>query len=141
MTAFELYPAIDVRDGRVVRLVQGDYERETRYPADPVDLGQVLAMTLTTVRPLAEAAGVELQLDAARSLVVPGDADQLTQVFQNLIENAVKYGGAGKRVFGPRPCADKGQHMAAPAVLIGHARQQRGCGQGTRPVQPRGKAL
>jgi phosphoribosylformimino-5-aminoimidazole carboxamide ribotide isomerase len=33
--AIHLYPAIDVRDGRVVRLAQGDYARETRYPADP----------------------------------------------------------------------------------------------------------
>jgi len=32
-----LYPAIDIRDGRAVRLLQGDYERETRYDADPVD--------------------------------------------------------------------------------------------------------
>jgi phosphoribosylformimino-5-aminoimidazole carboxamide ribotide isomerase len=31
-----LYPAIDVRDGRAVRLVQGDYERETAYDDDPV---------------------------------------------------------------------------------------------------------
>lgn len=38
MSAFDLYPAIDVRDGRVVRLVQGDYDRETRYAADPVQL-------------------------------------------------------------------------------------------------------
>jgi phosphoribosylformimino-5-aminoimidazole carboxamide ribotide isomerase len=38
MSGFELYPAIDVRDGRVVRLVQGDYDRETRYAADPVRL-------------------------------------------------------------------------------------------------------
>ena len=30
-----LYPAIDVRDGRVVRLRQGDYARETRYPDAP----------------------------------------------------------------------------------------------------------
>ncbi|HEY2346860.1 MAG TPA: HisA/HisF-related TIM barrel protein [Xanthomonadaceae bacterium] len=28
---FTVYPAIDVRDGRVVRLKQGDYEQETRY--------------------------------------------------------------------------------------------------------------
>ena len=34
---FTLYPAIDVRDGRVVRLVQGDYERETRYPGTPIE--------------------------------------------------------------------------------------------------------
>lgn len=33
--AFVAYPAIDVREGRVVRLQQGDYGRETRYPDDP----------------------------------------------------------------------------------------------------------
>jgi len=32
-----LYPAIDVRGGQAVRLLQGDYERETTYDADPVD--------------------------------------------------------------------------------------------------------
>jgi phosphoribosylformimino-5-aminoimidazole carboxamide ribotide isomerase len=32
-----LYPAIDIRDGRAVRLVQGDYDRETAFDADPAD--------------------------------------------------------------------------------------------------------
>jgi phosphoribosylformimino-5-aminoimidazole carboxamide ribotide isomerase len=32
-----LYPAIDIRGGQAVRLLQGDYERETAYDADPVD--------------------------------------------------------------------------------------------------------
>lgn len=32
-----LYPAIDIRGGKAVRLLQGDYERETAYDADPVD--------------------------------------------------------------------------------------------------------
>jgi phosphoribosylformimino-5-aminoimidazole carboxamide ribotide isomerase len=32
-----LYPAIDIRGGGAVRLLQGDYERETPYDADPVD--------------------------------------------------------------------------------------------------------
>jgi phosphoribosylformimino-5-aminoimidazole carboxamide ribotide isomerase len=32
-----LYPAIDIRGGRAVRLLQGDYDRETAYDADPLD--------------------------------------------------------------------------------------------------------
>ena len=35
-TAFTPYPAIDVRDGKVVRLAQGDYARETCYADDPL---------------------------------------------------------------------------------------------------------
>jgi phosphoribosylformimino-5-aminoimidazole carboxamide ribotide isomerase len=31
-----LYPAIDIRGGKAVRLIQGDYERETAYDNDPV---------------------------------------------------------------------------------------------------------
>ena len=38
MTGFTVYPAIDVRDGRVVRLAQGDYARETRYEGAPIDV-------------------------------------------------------------------------------------------------------
>lgn len=33
-----LIPAIDLRDGRCVRLLKGDFARETRYPVDPVEL-------------------------------------------------------------------------------------------------------
>ena len=33
---FQLYPAIDIRNGRVVRLAQGDYARETIYGDDPL---------------------------------------------------------------------------------------------------------
>lgn len=36
--SFTLFPAIDVRDGRVVRLRQGDYEQETRYPGEPAEV-------------------------------------------------------------------------------------------------------
>jgi phosphoribosylformimino-5-aminoimidazole carboxamide ribotide isomerase len=32
-----LYPAIDIRGGQAVRLLQGDYARETTYDIDPVD--------------------------------------------------------------------------------------------------------
>jgi phosphoribosylformimino-5-aminoimidazole carboxamide ribotide isomerase len=32
-----LFPAIDIRDGHAVRLVRGDYGRETAYDTDPLD--------------------------------------------------------------------------------------------------------
>ena len=41
--AFTPYPAIDVRDGKVVRLAQGDYARETRYADDPLAAIQAYA--------------------------------------------------------------------------------------------------
>jgi phosphoribosylformimino-5-aminoimidazole carboxamide ribotide isomerase len=36
MSKFVIYPAIDIRGGKCVRLVQGDYNRETVYNDDPV---------------------------------------------------------------------------------------------------------
>ena len=35
-TVVDLYPAIDLRGGRVVRLTKGDYDAETVYGDDPV---------------------------------------------------------------------------------------------------------
>ncbi len=35
-----IYPAIDVRDGRVVRLAQGDYGRQTEYDESPSELAK-----------------------------------------------------------------------------------------------------
>ncbi len=32
-----IYPAIDIRGGNAVRLVEGDFDRETTFDADPVD--------------------------------------------------------------------------------------------------------
>lgn len=36
----ELFPAIDIRGGRCVRLRQGDYDRETVYDDDPVEVAR-----------------------------------------------------------------------------------------------------
>lgn len=35
-----IYPAIDLRNGRVVRLTQGDYDRMTVYSDDPAAVAQ-----------------------------------------------------------------------------------------------------
>jgi phosphoribosylformimino-5-aminoimidazole carboxamide ribotide isomerase len=39
--AFDILPAIDLRDGRVVRLEQGDFARETAFSDDPVGVARV----------------------------------------------------------------------------------------------------
>ncbi|MGI6125677.1 MAG: 1-(5-phosphoribosyl)-5-[(5-phosphoribosylamino)methylideneamino]imidazole-4-carboxamide isomerase [Planifilum sp.] len=58
--SFVLYPAIDLRGGKCVRLYQGDYGAETVYDADPVNVARKWA-----------AAGAEwlhvVDLDAART--------------------------------------------------------------------------
>jgi phosphoribosylformimino-5-aminoimidazole carboxamide ribotide isomerase len=41
--SFEVFPAIDLRGGSVVRLAQGDYERETNYGTDPVSVAASFA--------------------------------------------------------------------------------------------------
>lgn len=41
--SFEIIPAIDLRGGRVVRLRQGDYARETEFHVDPVELAREYA--------------------------------------------------------------------------------------------------
>ncbi|MCC7089662.1 MAG: 1-(5-phosphoribosyl)-5-[(5-phosphoribosylamino)methylideneamino]imidazole-4-carboxamide isomerase [Chloroflexi bacterium] len=38
--SFEVIPAIDLRGGRCVRLLQGDYDRETAYSGDPVAVAE-----------------------------------------------------------------------------------------------------
>ncbi len=43
MAAFEVLPAIDLEGGRVVRLLQGDFERETVYEDDPVRVARSFA--------------------------------------------------------------------------------------------------
>ncbi len=40
---FEILPAIDLRAGRVVRLVQGDFEQETAFSDDPVAVARSFA--------------------------------------------------------------------------------------------------
>jgi phosphoribosylformimino-5-aminoimidazole carboxamide ribotide isomerase len=40
MSSFIIYPAIDIRGGKCVRLVQGDYNQETVYNENPVEVAK-----------------------------------------------------------------------------------------------------
>ncbi|CAK7258976.1 two-component system, OmpR family, phosphate regulon sensor histidine kinase PhoR [Shinella sp. WSC3-e] len=64
-----------------------------------VDLVPLLGHVRDSLQPLASDLGVEVALDLPKHPVtVPGDRDELVEVFENLIENACKYGQEGKRV-------------------------------------------
>ena len=77
----------------------GKVEAEERVrPSQRVDVVGLAQGAVATLRGVAAAGGVDLALTAPERVEVPADADQITQVLQNLIENAIKYGGAGKRV-------------------------------------------
>lgn len=95
-------------------------ESEERVrPRDRVNLVACLRSTLHSLTPLAEEAGVALELDLPQVAVeVPGDGDQLRQVFTNLIENAIKYGGSGGRVDVRVGLSDRDAAVRGPSARI-----------------------
>lgn len=69
------------------------------HPDDTTDLVVIVHEVADGLAPLARERDVEIKItDRASSLDVPGDRDELIRVFENLIENALKYGASGKRV-------------------------------------------
>jgi len=69
------------------------------HPDNTTDLVVIVHEVADGLSPLARERDVEIKIaDHASSLVVPGDRDELIRVFENLIENALKYGAPGKRV-------------------------------------------
>ncbi|ESZ03545.1 MULTISPECIES: ATP-binding protein [unclassified Mesorhizobium] len=84
-------------------------------PGTEVDLRQSIDSVIDSLGPLASENGVVIERDYAEGpLDVPGDRDELFQVFENLLENACKYGQPGGRVTvsiargeaGPEPGID-----------------------------------
>lgn len=70
--------------------------QERQRPETRVDLAGLVMSAVATLRPMAERAGVVLETRGLdREVLLRADSDQMMQVMTNLIENAVKYGGAG----------------------------------------------
>ncbi|MFN4288889.1 MAG: sensor histidine kinase [Brevundimonas sp.] len=69
-------------------------------PSGRVDVGLVAVDVIDALGPLAREKGVEIRLsvpDDTRALIT-GDRDEIVQVVQNLIDNAVKYSNEGQGV-------------------------------------------
>ncbi|MFZ5690956.1 MAG: ATP-binding protein [Pseudomonadota bacterium] len=68
-------------------------------PDTPVDLGPIVRQVIDALQMLARDRGVAVTINAPQEpLVVCGNRDELIRVFENLVENALKYGASGKRV-------------------------------------------
>jgi two-component system phosphate regulon sensor histidine kinase PhoR len=74
-------------------------ENERIRPVQPVALDAIITSTILALAPVAEKSSVKVNSQFAPDLpTIPGDENQLRQVFRNLIENAIKYGSRGGRV-------------------------------------------
>src|SRR5918992_5450493 len=112
MPVADLYPAIDLRGGRAVRLLKGDYAAETVYSDDPVGVARSF-----------EAAGARwihvVDLDAARS----GEAGNLEFVaaIAHSVDCEIETGGGVRSVEAAERLIDAG----VSRVVIGTAAVER----------------
>ena len=68
-------------------------------PDKQVDLGAIVRQVADSLQTLARDRDVEVKAAGTSApLFVPGDRDELIRVFENLVENALKYAASGKRV-------------------------------------------
>jgi len=90
-------------------------------PGQSVDLVQVVAGVADSLAHLAAEAGVAVERDLpAGPVLAAGTRDELTQVFENLIENAIKYGRSGGRVvvsLARAPAPDEGGRAQVEATV------------------------
>jgi two-component system, OmpR family, phosphate regulon sensor histidine kinase PhoR len=95
-----------VEAGRMRRLIE-DLLSLTRIelnehvrPSGKVSLDAIVGEAFAALGPLAQVDGIRLELSAAPGLPpVTGERDELIQLFQNLIHNAIKYGKPGGHVW------------------------------------------
>lgn len=67
-------------------------------PSGEADLAAMTQDTIDSVRPLAQPKEIRIDFEGDRNAPVIGERDQLFEIAQNLIENAIKYSAPGSRI-------------------------------------------
>lgn len=113
LTGFTVYPAIDLRGGRCVRLKQGDFGRQKEYDANPVGRAREWerrgagAIHVVDLDGAKEGRPVQLDLvrEMAGSVGVPLQVGGGVRTFEDL--RAVRGAGAGWVVMGTAAVGDR----------------------------------
>ncbi|MEO6012635.1 MAG: ATP-binding protein [Devosia sp.] len=72
--------------------------RQHLRPTGSVDMATLLREVAEGLEMQASEAGVKIDILADESIEITGDRNELYEVFENLIDNAIKYGGDGGKV-------------------------------------------
>jgi two-component system, OmpR family, phosphate regulon sensor histidine kinase PhoR len=73
--------------------------RAHQRPEKPLDIVLIVRQVVDGLQTLARDRGVAISVEVlAEPLVVLGDRDELIRLFENLVENGLKYGASGKRL-------------------------------------------
>lgn len=121
--AFTVFPAIDLRGGRCVRLKQGDFDRSKEYDADPVQRAcewerhGAKAIHVVDLDGAKEGWPVQLALlrRIASSVSVPVQAGGGVRSFSDLL--AVRESGASRVVMGTAAVEDRDLRLRAADEL------------------------
>ena len=123
MTGFTVYPAIDLRGGKCVRLKQGDFDRQKEYDADPIGRARewehrgARAIHIVDLDGAKEGRPVQLDLirEIAASVDVPLQVGGGVRTLEDL--RALREAGAVRVVMGTAAVLDRGLRLRAVDAL------------------------